>query len=33
MQAKNQLHTQCFSGDIVKICKLVFGTLGMLGYA
>ena len=31
LQAKNQLHTPCFSGDIVKICKLlILGTLGMV---
>ena len=32
LQAKNQLHPSCFSGDIAKICKLILGTLGMPGY-
>ena len=31
LQAKNQLHLHIFSGDIVKICKLILDTLGMLG--
>ena len=32
LQAKNQLHTPCFSGDIAKICKrLILNTLGMPG--
>ena len=32
LQSENQLHTPCFSGDTVKICKLILGALGMLGY-
>ena len=33
LQAKNQLHPPCVSDDIGKICELIFGTLGMSGYA
>ena len=34
LQAKNQHHPQCFSGDIAKIYKLlILGTLGMSGHA
>ena len=29
---KSLLHPPCFSGDIAKICKLIFGTLGMPSY-
>ena len=33
LQAKNQLHPLCFSGDIAKICKLlILGTLGIPGW-
>ena len=32
MQAKNQLHRPCFSGDTAKICKLILLTLGKPGY-
>ena len=32
LQAKNQLHPPCFSGDIAKICRhLILGFLGMTG--
>ena len=32
LQVKNQFHSSCFSGDTAKICRLIFGTLGMSGY-
>ena len=32
LQARNQFHTPCFSGDSVKIFKLILGTLVMPGY-
>ena len=33
LQAKNQLHSPCFTGDLAKICKLlILGTLGMHRY-
>ena len=32
LQAKYQLHPHVFFGDIAKICKLIWGTLGMPGY-
>ena len=31
LQAKNQPHLPCFSGNIAKICKLILGTLGRPG--
>ena len=33
LQAKNQFHPTCLSGDLAKIIKLlILGTLGMPGY-
>ena len=29
LQAENQFHTPCFSGDTAKICKLILGSLGV----
>ena len=32
LQVKNQFHNPCFFGYTAKICKIIFGTLGMSGY-
>ena len=32
LQAKNQFHSPCFSGNTAKICKPILGTLGVSCY-